>query len=82
MAHKIAVMKLTEFFLQLFQLPDEAITEIMELAVPFTYKENEYILKPGTICDRVFYIETGIIREFEEQTQIQIQIHKPNEQSG
>jgi CRP-like cAMP-binding protein len=66
MAHKIAVMKLTEFFLQLFQLPDEAITEIMELAVPFTYKENEYILKPGTICDRVFYIETGIIREFEE----------------
>jgi CRP-like cAMP-binding protein len=66
MAHKIAVMKLTEFFLQLFQLPDEAITEIMELAVPFTYNENEYILKPGTICDRVFYIETGIIREFEE----------------
>lgn len=59
-------MKLTEHFSQLFLLPDEAIAEIIGLAVPFTYKENEYILKPGTICDRVFYTETGIIREFEE----------------
>jgi CRP-like cAMP-binding protein len=38
----------------------------MQLAVPFSYKENEYILKPGTVCDRVFYTETGIIREFQE----------------
>jgi CRP-like cAMP-binding protein len=59
-------MKITEFFTQRFQLTTDDIAQIMQLAVPFSYKENEYILKPGTVCDRVFYTETGIIREFQE----------------
>jgi hypothetical protein len=50
-------MILLENYLAPFNLPAEVTQQLFALAKRFTVKLNHYLLRPGQVCDRLFYIE-------------------------
>ncbi|MFB0947343.1 MAG: hypothetical protein QMB24_14555 [Spirosomataceae bacterium] len=49
-----------------FDLPESEINNFLSIGKEFQAEENHYILKPEHISNRIFFVEEGIIREFEK----------------
>lgn len=47
-------------------LPADLAKSLLAKGTPFTCKENANVLQPGQINDRVFFLQEGIVREYEE----------------
>ena len=52
-------------FIENFQRLDEVTSEAIQNSFQQRlYKKNEYLLKEGDICTKIFFIKTGLIRRF------------------
>jgi hypothetical protein len=47
-------------------LSTEATQKVLIIAHKFTAKTNQRLLPPPQVCDRLFYIEDGIFREYRD----------------
>ncbi|MCP1386318.1 Crp/Fnr family transcriptional regulator [Runella salmonicolor] len=52
-----------------FGIPPETVTEIVSYFQPMTLGKGEYFLKEGAKCDKMGFVQSGIMREYliEEQ---------------
>lgn len=55
-----------EDYLQKLGLTEELIGRVMAVAKPFTARSNQRLLSPPQTCDRVFFIEAGVFREYKD----------------
>ena len=62
--HKIGTMQL-EAYLRQMGLGTAAIEKVAEIAIPYALEEEERVLKPNEICTDMFYIEKGMLREYQ-----------------
>ncbi len=44
----------------------EIVDELLSLGHPFFMKEGSRLLQKGEVSKRVYYIDSGIVREYEE----------------
>ncbi len=72
-------MILLQDYLKKINLSDELIKALVKIARKFTAKPEQRLLSPGQICDRLFFIEEGIFREYEDlsaQTETETETEK------
>jgi len=68
-----------EDYLQKLGLTKELVGRVMAVAKPFTARSSQRLLSPPQTCDRVFFIEEGIFREYkdlETETETEIETEK------
>ena len=56
---------LSDYLKSHFNLNKEQVTAFLKLGKPFSVEKGHYLLKPRQTSNRAFFIETGIVREFE-----------------
>lgn len=57
-------MQLAEYLEQHIKIPNELQFYIDQLFEKVEFKKNEFLLKQGEISDKIFFIESGIVREY------------------
>jgi CRP-like cAMP-binding protein len=57
-------MQLIEYFQQNHNLPTELLQNIDTLFEKISFEPNEFLLKEGEISDKIYFVESGILREF------------------
>lgn len=57
-------MQLIEFLQQNHNLPAELIQKIDTLFEKAIFEPDEFLLKEGEVSDKIFFVESGILREF------------------
>jgi CRP-like cAMP-binding protein len=57
-------MTLIEYFQQNHNLPAELLQYIDTLFEKVSFEPNEFVLKEGEISDKIYFVESGILREF------------------
>ncbi len=55
-----------EDYLQKLDLTEALIGRVMAVAHPFAAKREQRLLSPPQTCDRLFFIEEGIFREYKD----------------
>ena len=58
------MQKLIDYIEQFVKLDSEAIKALKNLAEIETYKKNQYILKQGQRCIKIWFINSGMVRKF------------------
>ncbi|WP_163410190.1 Crp/Fnr family transcriptional regulator [Flavobacterium ajazii] len=56
--------ELIQFINRFQQLDDATINAIKNSFEEHLFKKNEYLLKEGEFCSKIFFIKTGLIRRF------------------
>lgn len=59
-------MKIREFILKKLNVRPEIVDELLSLGHPFFMKEGQRLLQKGEVSKRVYFIESGIVREYED----------------
>ncbi|MCP9745131.1 Crp/Fnr family transcriptional regulator [Lacihabitans sp. CS3-21] len=57
-------MQLIEYFQQNHNLPTELLQNIDTLFERVIFEPNEFLLKEGDTSDKIYFVESGILREF------------------
>jgi CRP/FNR family transcriptional regulator, anaerobic regulatory protein len=57
-------MQLAEYLEQHIKIPNELQFYIDQLFEKVEFKKNEFLLKQGEISDKIFFIESGVVREY------------------
>lgn len=58
------MQKLIDYIKQFVKLDSEAIKALENLAEIETYKKNQYILEQGQRCNKIWFINSGMVRKF------------------
>jgi CRP-like cAMP-binding protein len=56
-------MQLTEYLRHQLIIPEEILNYVDQLFEKIEFKENEFLLKQGEVSDKIYFIESGIVRE-------------------
>ena len=57
-------MQLIEYFQQNHKLSTELLQNIDTFFEKISFEPNEFLLKEGEVSDKIFFVESGILREF------------------
>jgi|GEM_PF-1042422 CRP-like cAMP-binding protein len=59
------MISIQHYLKETFGLDEQHIADFLAMANPFTTEKGHYMLKPKQTSNRAFFIEEGIVREFE-----------------
>jgi CRP-like cAMP-binding protein len=59
------MISIYQYLKETFILDDQQIADFLAMGKPFSTEKGHYLLKPTQTSNRVFFIEEGIVREFE-----------------
>jgi len=73
--------KLIEYIGRYVCLDDDAVRAVQECAEVEVYKKNEFILRPGQYCNKIWFISEGMLRKYflRDGEEITLWIHCENE---
>ena len=58
-------MKIKDYLFKRLHVRPEIVDELLSLGHPFFMKEGQRLLQKGEVSNRVYFIERGIVREYE-----------------
>lgn len=58
------MQKLIDYITQFVKLDSEAVKVLENLAEVETFKKNQYILEQGQRCNKIWFINSGMVRKF------------------
>jgi len=75
------MQSLIDYIEQIVKLDEEAIEALHRLAEVEHYKKNQYILEPGQLCHKIWFLQKGLVRKFylHDGEEITTWIHAENE---